>query len=108
MQSMRRVVQIVEARTDADSIRRQPTHQSEDLVKSPLRLDMHDPDLQIRLKPPRRIHVPAAQLRFDLWQRFASDGGNLRRDDDKRTIRRQSQTTGDFPQAPAIENSRWR
>jgi len=85
-----------------------PRHQTENLVKLPLRLDMHHPDLQIRLKPPRRIHVPAAQLRFDLWQRLDTQGGNLRGDDDERTIRRQSQTTGDFPQAPAIENSRWR
>jgi len=42
-----RVVQIVEARTDSDSIRRQPRHQSDNLVKVPLGLDVHDPDLQI-------------------------------------------------------------
>ena len=89
MQSMRRVVQIVEARTDADSIRRQPTHQSEDLVKTPLRIDMHDADLQIRLEPPCRIHVEAAQLRFDFWQRHSRQGRNLRGDDHERTIDRQ-------------------
>jgi hypothetical protein len=63
MQSLPRVVQIVEARTDADSIHRQPRHQAENLVKSPLRLDMHDPDLHIWLKPPGRIHTVRRRVR---------------------------------------------
>ena len=105
MQSLRRVMQIVESRTDADSIRRQPTHQTENLVKSSLRLDVHDPDVQIRLEAPYRIHVPAAQLRFDLWQRLDTHGGNLRGDDDIRTIGRQPQLAGHFTQAPSIDGS---
>src|SRR6476620_7165939 len=105
MQCSRRVTQIVETSTKPYAIRRQPRHQPENLVKLSLRIDMHDPDLQIRPKPPCRIHVAAAQLRFDLRQRLHTQGGNLRGDDHERTTGRQPQTTSCLRQAPAINGS---
>src|SRR6476659_557625 len=104
MQSLRRVTQIVEARADPDPIRGQPTHQTENLVKSPLRLDVHDPDLPIRLEAPYRIHIPAAQLRFDLWQRLDTHGRSLRGDHEIRTIGRQPQLAGHLTQAPSTNS----
>ena len=71
----------------------------------PVRRDMHDPDLQIGLKPPRRIHVVPAQRRFDRRQCLAPHRGNLRGDDHERTTGRQPQTPRDFPRAPAINRS---
>src|SRR5258705_8010756 len=66
---------------------------------------MHDPDLQIGVEPPCRIHVEAAQLRFDVWQCLASHGGNLRGDYHERTPGRQPKTPREFAQDPANEDS---
>jgi hypothetical protein len=68
-------------------------------------LTWDDSDLHIRLPPPGRKDVQAAQLRFDLAQRLITYGRSLGGGDHKRTIDRQPKTAGDVPQAPLVERS---
>ena len=70
-----------------------------------MRLDVHDPDLEIRQPSPRRKDVEAAQLRFDLGQRLIARAGNWAGDDHKRVIDRQPNVAGEIPQAPIVESS---
>jgi hypothetical protein len=58
-----------------DAIHRQLTHQSEDLVKMALRIDMHNADLQTRLQPPCRIHASGCAASIRLRQRPALIAG---------------------------------
>jgi len=66
---------------------------------------VHDSDLQIRQRPPRRKYVEATKLRLDLGERLITHGWNVGGDDHKRTIDRQPKMAGDFPQAPIVESS---
>ena len=105
MQGSWRIAQILEGRTDPT--RAVVIRDSRATTLSSFRsdCDVHDPDLQIRQPPPRRIDVKAAQLRLDLGQRLITPGGNVGGDDYKWTVDRQPKLAGDLPQAPLVERS---
>ena len=105
MQGSWRIAQILEGRTDAHPHSCHPRQQGNNPVAFLVGRDVHDPDLQVRQQPPRRIDVKAAQFRLDLGQRLITHGGNVGGDDHKRTIDRQPKLAGDIPQAPIIESS---
>ena len=100
-----RIAQILEGCTDAHPRRCHPRHEGNNPVEFSVGCDVHDPDLQVRQQPPRRIDVKAAQFRLDLGQRLNTRGENVGGDEHKRTIDRQPKLAGDLPQAPIVESS---